>query len=316
MKKIFMFVLFIMLTVSLVSANPSQEPANAGVTEVLPGHAYVPRGTMIPCELLTEVSSGKNKAGDKINFKVLEDVAVGNVIVIAKGTTGEGYVKTAKKAGLFGKGGSIQLDATNVNTASGIEVPLTMDVSKIGGDHSVEINYNNSIAGAAISSLFPGSNQKIAAGTKLTVFVPVNVDLQMKPEQLPTSSKEGAAAQPGKAVFVQTAPVTDIAVAAGDAWFYEGSKGTIHVTIDEIGKKTIKGKISSSGPGLLTFEQAYETAKSNQYFSFKAKDKEKGKSYMVQLYVRADNTVQYTITDSPKADQESVILVKQPGKKF
>lgn len=301
MKKILILFVTLFFAASMGYANPVKEsPEEMLVTEVMPGDAYIAKGTMIPGELLTAVSSGSNKAGDKISFKVLEDVAVGGVTVIAKGTIGEGYVKTAKKAGLFGKGGVIELDATNITTEAGIEVPLTMDFSKIGGDHPVELNYNNSVAGAVLSGLIPGSNQKIAAGAKITIFVPVNVDLQVKCENLAA-----------KKSFAQPAPSSDTPYISGSKWGYVGDKGTMHLTITEVGKKKIKGNLISSGEDLLIFDQAYEADKTNQYTQIKAKSKSDGKTYMIQVYFRADGTLQYIIPSSPKGEKESIILTKQ-----
>lgn len=313
MKRVIVLFAILLLTVSVVNANPVQNsPEAMVVTEVMPGDAYIPKGTMIPGELLTAVSSASNKAGDKISFKVAEDVTIGGSVVIAKGTLGEGYVKSAKKAGLFGKSGSIQLDASNVTSVIGVDIPLTMDFSKIGGDHPVELNYNNSIAGAVLSGLMSGSNQKIAAGTKITIFVPVNADLQVKSEDLAAAvakANKTTNSAGGKA-FVQAAPGVENPYTAGATWSYAGSKGIINVTINEVGKNKIKGKLTSSGSELLTIDQSYEADKTNQYTSIKAKNKEDGKSYIIQLYFRADGTLQYIIPNSPKGEKESIILTK------
>jgi hypothetical protein len=314
MKKITLLFLVLSLIMSVVSANPVQELSNTmTVVDVIPGDAYIPKGTMIPGELLTAVNSGSNKTGDPISFKVLEDVSIGDVIVLAKGTVGQGYVKSAKKAGLFGKGGSLELDASNVTTVTGVDVPLTMDFSKVGGDHPVELNYNNSIAGAVISGLIPGSNKKIAAGTKITIFVPVNVDLQVKSEDLTTAvaKANNMPAEVGGKAFIQAAPNVDTPYVAGAKWSYAGSNGIISFAIKEVGKNKIKGMLTTSGGNLLIFDQAYEANKTNQFISVKAKSKDDGKTYMVQIYFRSDGTIQYVIPNSPKGDRESIILNKQ-----
>nr|WP_092071474.1 hypothetical protein [Dendrosporobacter quercicolus]NSL49348.1 hypothetical protein [Dendrosporobacter quercicolus DSM 1736]SDM26645.1 conjugation TrbI-like protein [Dendrosporobacter quercicolus] len=309
MKKVLliMMVLFMGIT-AMAGAGEVKEPAEEmTVSEVMPGNAYLPRGTMIPAELLTAVSSGDNKAGDKISFKVCEDVAVGNIVVIPKGTVGEGYVKAAKKAGLFGKSGSIQLDASNIETPGGLDVPLTMDFAKIGKNQRVELNYNNSIAGAALSALIPGSNQKINEGAPIMIFVPVNVDLQVKSDEVSPPADDPA----GKNIFVQPAPMAANPYVTGNEWTYTGSKGTIAFSIVEVGKKKFKGQLISTGDELLVFDQSFEAEKTNQFTSIKAKSKTDGKKYTIQLFFRDDGTWQYVVDHSPKADQESIILIKQ-----
>lgn len=304
--------LFLCLPVVFGAGAAQADTNTMTVSEILPGDAYVPKGTMIRAELLTEVNSGRNKVGDKISFKVLEDIKIGDAVVVAKGTTGDGYVKTVKRAGMFGKGGAIELDASNVKTLNGVEVPLTMDVSKYGGDNHIEINYNNSIETAILSGLLPGSNQKIKAGTILSILVPFNVDLQVKAEGLlpAAATTEGSLSAPVKKPYLQAAPSAESPYVEGNAWEYSGEKGMIHLNIVQNGKKTIKGHLRSTGPAVLTIDQDFEASKGDLYITLKAKDKETGKSYPLQIFLREDGTAQYIVPNSPKEDKESVILYR------
>ena len=314
MKRMLLTLLLLFLCLPVVLAAVAVQPDTTAmiVSEILPGDAYIPKGTMIRAELLTEVNSGKNKVGDKIYFKVLEDIKLGDAVVVAKGTTGEGYVKTVKRAGMFGKGGAIELDASNVQTRNGVEVPLTMDVSKYGGDNRIEINYNNSVETAIISGLLPGSNQKIKAGTILSILVPFNVDLQVKPEGLlaATAPTEGSLSVPAKKPYLQAAPSAESPYVEGNAWEYAGEKGSVHFNILQNGKKTIKGHLRSAGPAVLTIDQDFEVSKGDLYITLKAKDKETGKSYPLQIFLREDGTAQYIVPNSPKDDKESIILYR------
>ncbi|MBP2658931.1 MAG: hypothetical protein H6Q69_1963 [Firmicutes bacterium] len=310
MKRSILIVMMLVLFIPAVFAADSVPavPQDMLVTEVMQGNAYLPKGTMIRAELLTEVNSGKNKVGDPISFKVLEDVTVADVIIIPKGTVGNGYVKVAKKAGMFGKGGGIELDASTLNTSTGIEIPVTMDFSKYGGERHIEMNYNNSVGGALISGLLPGSNQTIKAGSTLIILAPLNVDLQTTLKNLkPTLAPQGnEVIEP----FVQEQPTTQSPYAVGNEWSYSSDKGTIDFIITKVDKKMIKGKLTSQGHDILTFNQECQADKGQMYITLKAKDKDHGKNYSIQMFFRADGTIQYIVPNSPKEDKNSIILKK------
>ncbi len=310
MKRSILIVMMLVLFIPAVFAANSVPAVSQDmlVTEVMQGNAYLPKGTMIRAELLTEVNSGKNKVGDPISFKVLEDVTIADVIIIPKGTIGNGYVKIAKKAGMFGKGGGIELDASSINTSTGIEVPVTMDFSKYGGERHIEMNYNNSVGGALISGLLPGSNQTIKAGSTVIILAPLNVDLQTTLNNLkPTVSSHGnEAIMP----FVQEQPTTQSPYEVGNEWAYSSENRTVDFIITKVDKKTIKGKLTSQGHDILTFNQEYQADKGQMYITLKAKDKEHGKNYSVQMFFRSDGTIQYIVPNSPKEDKNSIILKK------
>lgn len=182
---------FVLSLTSIVGAAPVQAP-DLQQAEVVAGNAYIPKGTVLRAELATTLDSGVCNAGDKFTFKLLHNLIIANVMVIPKGTIGEGIVKSVKRAGAFGKGGKIELEALSIKTLSGITVPLSFAFQQAGGGHEPDLSWYDSNTSSAtpaltvgiMSGLAGGDNVQIAAGTKLTITLPFNVDLQTTPEGL------------------------------------------------------------------------------------------------------------------------------------
>jgi len=95
----------LLLTTLLSTTALAQEPA-ATVT--------VPALTPVPVRLEEEISSNRNKPGDRFRITVAEDVRVGGVLVIPAGSAGFGEVIHAAKSGAGGKPGELLLAARYV----------------------------------------------------------------------------------------------------------------------------------------------------------------------------------------------------------
>lgn len=169
-----MVTLFLITSVVPVYASPA-------VSSVVPGHIYVPKGTIIKAELVNGVNSGKNQVNDVILFKTTESIVINGVEVIPRGTTGEAVVSKVSKAGYWGKGGKVELAAKSIKTLNSIEVPLTSDVSKAGGGANMVLGV---IAIGIFSGFLHGKDQDIPAGTKFNVAVESDTDLGVDEEQL------------------------------------------------------------------------------------------------------------------------------------
>lgn len=179
-------ILSLLLTSTVFAAQETQATVAPKVSSVIPGNVYIPRGTMLQAELLTGVNSGRNNVGDKAMFKITENLVINGVIVIPQGTSGEAVVKSVKKAGSFGKGGGIELEAKNTKTLNNIEVPLSLDTKKYGGGQGMVVPW---ILVGVFSGFIKGKNQDIPMGTKFSVAVDSDVDLGVNSELLPEAMK-------------------------------------------------------------------------------------------------------------------------------
>lgn len=188
---VIMFVL-VLSTAAVANAAALQDAPSAAQGEVVSGNAYIPQGTVLRAELMDTLDSKTCSAGDKFSFKLLHHVIIAGNLVIAKGTVGEGVIKSVKKAGLFGKGGRIELAAASIKTRNGIEVPVLLRKKSDGGGHKADLDWYDDASSATpaltigvMSGIAAGSDIRLGAGEKLTVTVPFHVDLQATLQELP-----------------------------------------------------------------------------------------------------------------------------------
>ncbi|MBP2658932.1 MAG: hypothetical protein H6Q69_1964 [Firmicutes bacterium] len=178
--------LLLLITGHALAAQVAQENMSIVSKEIVAGNAYIPKGTVLRGVLQNTIDSATCNVGDTFSFKLLHNVIIGNVMIIPKDTIGQGIVKSIKRAGAFGKGGKIELEAVNIQTLSGINVPLSLGLQQKGGGHQADLSWYDSNTSSAtpsltigaMSGLANGANVQLGAGTKLNITIPVNVDLQ------------------------------------------------------------------------------------------------------------------------------------------
>jgi hypothetical protein len=96
----------------------------------------VPALTPVMVRLEDEISSNKNKPGDRFRITVAEDVRIGDVVVIPAGSAGEGEVIHAAKPKAGGVAGELILAARFVHVGD-VEVRLrSFALGVAGADHS------------------------------------------------------------------------------------------------------------------------------------------------------------------------------------
>ncbi len=109
--------------------------------------------TLVKVSLEKGVSSKTARAGDRIPYVVCEDVIVNGVLVVPSGTSGEGKVLKVRKAGNFGRSGTLSVDFGFVNTIMGDELLLGVgkkSISENEKDKNMAFAIGSSIVGAAI----------------------------------------------------------------------------------------------------------------------------------------------------------------------
>jgi hypothetical protein len=184
-KALSLLVVLMFLCSTIVAPVMANTPQ---VSTVLPGNVYIPKGTLVKAELITSVNSGKNKVNDVVLFKTTEALILNGTEVIPKGTTGEAIVSKIKKAGAFGKGGGIELQARSIKTLNGVDAPLTMDVQKYGGGQGMLVPW---LLVGVFSGFITGKNQDIPAGTKFQVAIDSDTDLGVPVGKLAEAMAEG-----------------------------------------------------------------------------------------------------------------------------
>lgn len=178
---IFILCTLLALTPAALAAGTNSKGLISKSTRI-PGHAFIPAGTMIACELVTGLNSGRNSTGDSVMFKTTEAVVINGVTVIPVGAAGQAVVSNIRKAGSFGRGGRVTISTRSVKAINGADIPVRFDLSKSGGNEGWVIPaflFVSILAGFA-----KGKNQDLPAGTRFNVAVESDYDLGVEVERL------------------------------------------------------------------------------------------------------------------------------------
>lgn len=153
------------------------------IANVLPGHIYIPKKTMLNVELIEPANSKTHKKNQKVEFKTTENLIINGVVVIPKGTVGMGYVYEVQKAGGFGRKGVLRIAGKEIKTLNNVSVPLRKGLEGKGKTDGGAVAVAAAVS--LVGGLFmKGSNINYPAGTDFQVEVRDNVDLGVTPEEL------------------------------------------------------------------------------------------------------------------------------------
>lgn len=153
------------------------------IANVLPGHIYIPKKTMLNVELIEPANSKTHKKNQQVEFKTTENLIINGVVVISKGTIGMGYVYEVQKAGGFGRKGVLRIAGKEIKTLNNVSVPLRKGLEGKGKTDGGAVAVAAAVS--LVGGLFmKGSNINYPAGTDFQVEVRDNVDLGVTPEEL------------------------------------------------------------------------------------------------------------------------------------
>lgn len=153
------------------------------IANVLPGHIYIPKKTMLNVELIEPANSKTHKKNQQVEFKTIENLIINGVVVIPKGTVGMGYVYEVQKAGGFGRKGVLRIAGKEIKTLNNVSVPLRKGLEGKGKTDGGAVAVAAAVS--LVGGLFmKGSNINYLAGTDFQVEVRDNVDLGVTPEEL------------------------------------------------------------------------------------------------------------------------------------
>ncbi len=86
----------------------------------------LPANTVFKISLNDDVSSKVNQVGDVVNFTVQEDVKVGDVLVLPRGTQGSGVVTKVTKPKSFGRSGALDISFDQVFSVDDEAIPTVL----------------------------------------------------------------------------------------------------------------------------------------------------------------------------------------------
>jgi hypothetical protein len=182
--------LSVLLAVSLFASQLPVMTQTAGSPESIPSSAErpvvfgLPDGTPVKLRVSRNLSSADAKTGETVDFEVLEEIKIGEAVVIPRGGVAIGTVTRGKPKGRMGRGGKLDITIDYARTSLGEKVALRA-VKETKGSNST-----GAMTGAIVASsilFFPaapfflfikGKDIKIPKGTEVTAYVSGNTELE------------------------------------------------------------------------------------------------------------------------------------------
>ena len=181
--------ILVILAASLViTTRPVSTAGQVAAPSVNQAQAAKPRlrledGTPIKLRLSRTISSSDAQVNDKVDFDVLEEVKVGDIVVIPKGSVAWGTVTEAQSKRRMARGGKLDMNIDDVRLADGEKAALRAVKEVKGGGHTGAMT-----AGIVATSLIVwpaapfflfmhGKDVTIPKGTEITAYI--NGDLNL-----------------------------------------------------------------------------------------------------------------------------------------
>jgi hypothetical protein len=177
---------------TVVPFSDAQQPApQPPATSSASNTRVLDKGTPVKIRLKRDLSSADAKEGDNIDFEVVEDVKVGDVVVIPKGSPALGSVTDVQAARRMGRGGKLDIQIDSVTLADGEQATLWA-VKERNGEGNVGDNrpiVARSLVFGPVGPLVllvPGEDSMIPRDTEITGYVVTA--MQLDPAQFKTAS--------------------------------------------------------------------------------------------------------------------------------
>ena len=159
---------------------PVQPPAPA--YETPKGPVTVPQGTLLQVRTSEALDSKRAKDGNPVQFTVMQDVALGGVLAIARGATVHGVVTESKKAGDLAGSAELALKLTSLDMG-GQSYPLDTDQFKVWGPNKAGQTVGSALGGGVLGTIIGcaagrgfgcavGAGAGVAAGTAAAAATP------------------------------------------------------------------------------------------------------------------------------------------------
>ena len=171
--------------------------------------------TPVKLRLSRNVSSADAKTGDTVDFEVLEEVRVGDTLVVAKGGIAWGTVTDAEAKKRLGRGGKLDMTIDAVRLVDGEKAALRGVKDVKGGGHTGAMTGGIVAASLIVWPAAPfflfmhGKDVTIPKGTEITAYVNGNLPLDMAKFD-PQGSASGTAV--ATAAPAQSLPASQISL--------------------------------------------------------------------------------------------------------
>jgi hypothetical protein len=140
---------------------------------------------LIRVELLEKINSNTARRGEKVSYRVIEDVKVKETLIIPKGSRGELEITQIEEAGRMGKDGDIKIGFPSLKTIAGSELAVAIREEAQEKNESQKLAIGASVLGTALLGLpgvvagyfVEGKEEEIPAGSEMYIQVTENKEL-------------------------------------------------------------------------------------------------------------------------------------------
>src|SRR6266550_2088021 len=156
----------------------TQTPAQATPATPRPPLAFgLTEDTPVKLRLTRTMSSKDAKPDEKVDFEVLEDIKVGDAIIVQHGAMAIGTVTEAQPKRRMGRAGKLNINIDYVQLVDGEKVPLRAVKGGSGGTHTAAMTGAMVATGILFFPAAPfflfmhGKDITIPKGTEVTAYV-------------------------------------------------------------------------------------------------------------------------------------------------
>jgi hypothetical protein len=172
--------------------KPNSAPSSLGAACRQP---CLEDGTPVRLRIAQTVSSADAHVNDRVEFEILEDVRVSDVLVINKGGIAWGTVTEAEHKGRMARGGKLEIVMDSVRLVDGEKAALRANKEAQGGGHVGAMTAGIVATGLIFFPAAPfflfmhGKDIPIPKGTEVPTFVNGNFELDLSKFQVaPTAT--------------------------------------------------------------------------------------------------------------------------------
>jgi len=143
------------------------------------GEVVMKSGTPISLELLNTLSSSSARAGQNIDFRVLNDIVISKKIVIPQGSIAKGQVVRVKKNGLLGFEGQLEVTIRSVKAVDGSEIFLSSSNLSDEGSNKLALSIVLTFL-CLFGFLIKGGNAVLTSGTQIYASTTNNATIEVE----------------------------------------------------------------------------------------------------------------------------------------
>lgn len=153
----------------------AQSAASGSAHPLASGKLTLKEGTEVRRKFAEDLSSKTANEGDPVNLTLDEDLKVGEVVVAKAGCKATGTITNAKKAGMMGKGGELNLRLERMK--AGDQRVRSRGSKGKEGEGKVGTSVALTVLFGPLGLIKHGKNVEVKAGTALTAYVDEDVAL-------------------------------------------------------------------------------------------------------------------------------------------